>query len=207
MRVASRLLLVAVIVGASLAAAVAVYMLQFYRGGGAERAERSLMPAEVLEVLGSANASIRVESPAFGYGGRIPPAYTCNGSDISPPIIVENVPQNAVSVALIMFDPDAPRGVFYHWLLYSIRPRPRIEIGAAVPKALVTDVGLQGLNDFGSVGYGGPCPPLGEQHRYVILVLALDIDVDRPGLSAKELLNIVRGHVLAYGYTYGVYSR
>jgi len=200
-------LLVAVIIGASLATAVAVYMLQLYRSGDAERAERELMPAEMLEVLGTANASIRVESPAFSYGGRIPPAYTCNGSDISLPIIVENVPGNAVSVALIMFDPDAPRGVFYHWLLYSVKPRPRIEIDAAVPKSLVTDVGLQGLNDFGSVGYGGPCPPPGERHRYVILVLALDINIDRPGLSAKELLNIVRGHVLAYGYTYGVYSR
>jgi len=205
MRAASRLLLVAVIVGASLAAAVAVYMLQLYRWSGG--AERGLIPAEILEVLGAANASVRVESPEFGYGGRIPPAYTCSASDISPPIIIENVPQSAASIALIMFDPDAPREVFYHWLLYSIKPRPRMEIGAAVPKSTVTDVGLQGVNDFGSIGYGGPCPPLGEQHRYVILVLALDIDIDRPGLSARELLNIVRGHVLAYGYTYGVYSR
>jgi len=207
MRAASRLILVAVIVGASLAAAVAVYMLQLYRGGGAERTERSLMPAEILEILKTANASVRVESTAFSYGGRIPSAYTCSASDISPPIIIENVPQSAVSVALIMFDPDAPRGVFYHWLLYSIKPKPRIEIGAAVPKSSVTDVGLQGVNNFGSIGYGGPCPPPGEQHRYVIFVLALDIDIDRPGLSAKELLNLVRGHVLAYGYTYGVYSR
>jgi len=206
MRAVSRLLLVAVIVGAAFGAAAAVYVLQLHRLGGGG-AERSLIPAEILEVLGAANASIKVESPAFSYGGRIPPAYTCNGSDISPPIIVENVPQNAVSIALIMFDPDAPRGVFYHWLLYSIKPRPRIEIGAAVPKSAITDIGLQGVNDFWFVGYGGPCPPLGEQHRYVILVLALDIDIGRPGLSAKELLNIVRGHVLAYGYTYGVYSR
>jgi len=205
MRSVSRLILIAVIVGASLAAAaVAVYVWHRWGGGGAER---DLIPAEILDVLGTANASVRVESPAFGYGGRIPPAYTCSASDISPPIIIENVPQNAVSIALIMFDPDAPRKVFYHWLLYSVKPRPRIEIGAAVPKSTVTDVGLQGVNDFGSIGYGGPCPPPGEQHRYVILVLALDIDIDRPGLSAKELLNIVRGHVLAYGYTYGVYSR
>ncbi len=154
--------------------------------------------------------SIAVYSPAFSYGSRIPVKYTCDGLDISIPVKWDpnTLPKDTRSLVLVMFDPDAPRGVFIHWILYNI-PLNITEIPENVPrKPLVKGIGLQGINDFGRIGYGGPCPPKGSSHRYFIRLFALDTVLDlKPGASIKELEEALRGHILAYGETMGVYGR
>ncbi len=162
------------------------------------------------DILGSAPRSIKVVSSAFGEGERIPSEFTCDASNVSPPISWEGVPKNAKSLVLVVYDPDAPGGTFIHWVLYDIKP-DITSIPRAIPrKPVVPGLGLQAVNDFGYVGYGGPCPPRGSKpHRYVFLVLALDVESlgVKPGSPAREVLRAVKGHVLAYGYTYATYSR
>jgi len=166
------------------------------------------IPSELYASLVRANKSIIVESPEFRPNETIPTAFTCDGSDISPPLIIEGVPPQTVSIAIIVYDPDALGRIFYHWLLYSIKPSSRIEIPASIPMLAETKIGLQGYNDFGRIGYGGPCPPKGDKpHRYIFMVLALDIDIKSPGLKPSEFLREVNGHIVAYGYTIGIYKR
>ncbi len=152
--------------------------------------------------------SLRVESKAFTNGSRIPGKYTCVGEDVSIPITIGNTPPNTKSLLLIMYDPDAPYHVFYHWILYNI-PASTIEIPEGLEKTGETEYGLQGVNDFGKVGYGGPCPSPGHGvHRYVVLVLALDkeLDLDTKA-SLDQVISQASGHVIAYGYIIGTYSR
>ncbi|KSW12765.1 hypothetical protein CF15_06540 [Pyrodictium occultum] len=162
------------------------------------------------ELVAGAPRSIEVASPAFSEGGRIPSRYTCDGGDVSPPLLLKGVPEKARSLLILVYDPDAPGGVFIHWLLYSIPPATTY-IPEAVPKTpVVQGLGVQGRNSFGRIGYNGPCPPRGDRpHRYVFLVVALDVPSTGlgPGATWKTLEERVRGHVLAYGYTYGLYSR
>ncbi len=155
-----------------------------------------------------AEEKLVVNSPAFGNGGRIPDKYTCVGPDVSPPLTISNVPDEAVELALVMYDPDAPIGVFYHWTLYSI-PRETRSLPENIPKEEVTEYGVQGRNDFGRIGYGGPCPPRGHgTHRYYFLVLALNSEIGlAPGVSAKEFLRTIEGKVIGYGVLMGTYSR
>jgi Raf kinase inhibitor-like YbhB/YbcL family protein len=112
-------------------------------------------------------ATIEVRSPAFAPGGAIPAQYTCSGRDVSPPLRWHGVPQNTRELALEMVDRDAPGGTFVHWAVAHLSAGLRgLEAGAVPPFA------VQGRNDFNRVGYGGPCPPAGKPHRYVITVLA-----------------------------------
>ena len=121
---------------------------------------------------------------------------------------IEGVPENTVELALIMYDPDAPIGTFYHWLLYKI-PSDKTELPENIPKDKVTEYGVQGVNDFGNIGYGGPCPPHGHgRHRYYFLVVALKEKIDlEPGASVEDLLKAIRGKILGYGVLMGTYSR
>ena len=127
--------------------------------------------------------------------------YTCDGGDRVPRVVVEGVPSSARAVALIVYDPDAPRGTFIHWL--AVAP-------AGGDTVVFPSEGMvEGRNDFGRIGYGGPCPPRGHgPHRYFFLALALDRD---PGLARGfrlgQLVDAVRGHVLAWGYSMGRYER
>ena len=151
---------------------------------------------------------VEVYSPAFKNGSRIPAKYTCDGDDVSIPLEIRSVPDNTESIVVIMYDPDAPHGYFYHWIIYNIPPGKTV-LPEGINKTKDTPYGSQGVNDFGGIGYGGPCPPLGHGvHRYYILVLALDIKLDLSGgASLEELVNSIEGHVIAYGYIYGTYSR
>jgi Raf kinase inhibitor-like YbhB/YbcL family protein len=108
-----------------------------------------------------AAATIRVYSPAYGNGSAIPAQYTCDGADISPPLAWSGVPQGAKSLLVEMVDPDAPGGEFIHWVIYNISPNST-GLPQGVPPAAATAYGLQAVNDFGEVGYGGPCPPPGQ---------------------------------------------
>ena len=188
---------------------ILAYALLVPGGGPAGGGETVVSPPPLPSFLEGVKPGIRVSSPAFGEGERIPVRYTCDGEDVSPPLRLENVPGDAKSLALIVYDPDAPVGWFTHWLLYSIPPTVS-EIPEAVPKKPeVPGLGLQGVNDFGYTGYGGPCPPRGHGvHRYVFLVVALDSEPRlSPGMTYHQLVEAIRKHVIAYGYTYGTYSR
>ncbi len=151
---------------------------------------------------------ISVKSPAFNNGERIPDKYTCVGPDVSPPLVIEGIPKDTVELAIVMYDPDAPIGVFYHWLIYSM-PRDVSELPENIPKEETTEYGVQGRNDFGRIGYNGPCPPRGHgTHRYYFLVYALNSEIGlAPGVSVKEFLQAVEGKVIGYGVLMGTYSR
>jgi Raf kinase inhibitor-like YbhB/YbcL family protein len=141
----------------------------------------------------------RLISTAFSHNGHIPPQYTCEGKNINPPLIVENIPDNAKTLALIVEDPDAPRGVFTHWVVWNISPNEAIAEG--------NNLGISGTNSFGKTGYGGPCPPSGE-HRYFFKVFALDDDlVLLAGSTKEELLDAMKGHMIASAELMGVYQK
>lgn len=150
---------------------------------------------------------IQVTSPAFEEGGMIPRQYTCDGEDISPALDWRSVPEGTRSIALIADDPDAPIGTFVHWVLYGL-PADAEGLPENIARERELPRGArQGVNDFGKIGYGGPCPPRGT-HRYFFKVYALDTALNLPpGESKARLLKAMEGHILAQGQTMGRYRR
>jgi Raf kinase inhibitor-like YbhB/YbcL family protein len=150
---------------------------------------------------------MKLTSPAFTEGGMFPAQYTCNGPDISPPLAWEEVPEEAKSLALIVEDPDAPVGTWVHWVLYNL-PVDTRELKENITKTKVLpDGAMQGTNDFRKIGYNGPCPP-GGTHRYFLKLYALDEMVDlNPGARKKDLLDAMKGHILAECQLMGKFSR
>lgn len=143
-----------------------------------------------------------LESSAFDHAKAIPRRYTCEGEDVSPPLRWTNVPEGARSLALLIDDPDAPRGVFSHWVAWALDPAAGgLEEGEAAPR--------EGRNDFGTVGYRGPCPPPGHgRHRYVFRLYALDHEPELdPGAGKRELEQAIEGHVLTMAELVGTYER
>jgi Raf kinase inhibitor-like YbhB/YbcL family protein len=151
---------------------------------------------------GGKDMSIQITSSAFSEGGNIPRLYTCDDQNASPPLVWTGAPTNTVSLALIMDDPDAPSGTWVHWVLYNLPPSlTRIEQGK-------NGGGTDGKNDFNKLGYGGPCPPRGSNHRYYIKIYALDIKLDlKVGASKAQVENAIKGHILAQGQLMGRYGR
>ncbi len=151
-----------------------------------------------------------LESPVFSHGERIPVRYTCDGDDVSPPLRWSKTPSGTKSYALVMYDPDAPIGTFIHWVIYNI-PAAINELPEAVPaEEQIEGLGVQGVNDFGNIGYGGPCPPPGHgEHRYFFALHALDVDkVDLPPrATAAKLIDKIKKHVIGYAVLMGTYSR
>ena len=149
-----------------------------------------------------------VSSSAFREGDRIPTKYTCEGQDISPPLAWSEPPAGTQSFALIVDDPDAPGGVFTHWVLFNIPP-DSCELPEAVPaQSQLPSGALQGKNDFGKIGYGGPCPPPGRPHRYQFTLYALDRLLDlKAGASKRQVLEAMQGHILAQGQLTGMFQR
>ena len=150
---------------------------------------------------------INITSTAFEEGGMIPAKYTCDQEDVSPQLVWDSVPEGTKSLALICDDPDAPMGTWVHWVLFNI-PAGVSELPENIPPERVLDNGSrQGTNDFGRIGYGGPCPP-GGTHRYYFKLYALDEPVDLPpGATKAQLLQAISGHVLAEGVLMGTYQR
>ncbi|MDO8572664.1 MAG: YbhB/YbcL family Raf kinase inhibitor-like protein [bacterium] len=145
---------------------------------------------------------MEIHSPIFKSGDDIPPQYTCDGEDINPPLTFDAIPVDAKSLVIIMDDPDSPTGTWTHWLLWNISPNTK-EIGeGSVPRGAV-----QGGTTFGASGYGGPCPGHGK-HRYFFKCYALDVVLDIPEGSKKEILmESMKGHILAEAEMYGCYQR
>lgn len=144
---------------------------------------------------------MKISSPSFGEGGSIPKQFSKQGGDKSPALNIEDVPDEAKSLVLIMDDPDAPSGTFTHWILFNVSPRTK-EIHEDAPPVMAT----QGRNDYGDVGYGGPKPPSGE-HRYFFKLYALDsvLSLSR-GVKRQELDAAMAGHILDEAQTMGRFA-
>ena len=158
----------------------------------------------ILPVLGEEEMKEMDVRVAFEH---FPDEYTCEGNDSSPLIEIEGV--NATSLAMIMDDPDAPAGTFTHWVIWNMPPLDMIS--GNFPKDAVVEEpfhALQGNNSAGEIGYLGPCPPPGKQHRYYFRVYGLDTMLElQPGASRQDLEEAMQGHVLQKGEAMATYER
>ena len=155
----------------------------------------------VIASFAAERARIKITSSAFQEGGNIPSKSTCDGSDTSPPLQITGIPSEAKSLVLIADDPDAPGGLFTHWLVWNIPPQTNSIAEGSAPK------GVHGTNDFGKPDYKGPCPPPGT-HRYSFKIYALDHELDlRGGAKRGQLDAAMKGHVVAQGVLVGRYAR
>lgn len=144
---------------------------------------------------------VSISSPAFRPGAAIPAKYTCDGENIAPPLEFGAPPAGSASLALVVDDPDAPRGTWDHWIVWNIDPSVR-RFGEGAPES-----GVAGTNSSKERGYGGPCPP-DKQHRYFFKLYALDRKLElSPSAGRKELEAAMKGHILASGQLMGVYDR
>ena len=147
-------------------------------------------------------------SSAFREGERIARQYTCEGVDHSPPLTWTDPPHGTMSLALVMDDPDAPGGVWVHWVAYNIPPDTRTLPEHVPTETELPDGSLQGLTDFRRVGYGGPCPPPGPAHRYVFTLYALDTVLSLPARATKaQLEQHMKGRILSQAQLIGRYQR
>lgn len=131
-------------------------------------------------------------------GASFPRDFTCTGDDDSPPMVFANVPPEAQSLVLVVDDPDAPRATFTHWLLYDLPPRTELVERDRSKDERLASGGKQGVNDFGRVGWDGPCPPPGRAHCYRFTLYALDEPLElAPGIDRELLERAMEGHVIA----------
>lgn len=158
-------------------------------------------------IASAAGATIALSSANL-QDGHVPKDFTCDGEDRSPPLSWNAAPAGTKAFALTVVDPDAPSGTFTHWVLYNL-PANTHELPAGVPKqGELADAARQGRNDFGKVGYGGPCPPRGAPHRYVFTISALDRELNlQAGATRAQLEEAMSGHVLARGELTARYGR
>lgn len=143
---------------------------------------------------------MKLTSHAFENNKPIPSKYTCQGEDISPALAISGIPTGTKSLALIVDDPDAPRGTFDHWISWNIAPSTTIQEAAKL--------GVNGINGFGTKGYKGPCPPPGSAHHYHFKLYALDTMLDlKEGSSKAEVLKAMQGHILDQAELIGTFQR
>ena len=152
--------------------------------------------------------ALELTSSAFKDGDTIPKKYTCEGADLSPPLHWSVPPAGTRSYVIIADDPDAPVGIWVHWVIYNLPLDLRGFSEGIPPKERVLDEALQGLNDFKRIGYGGPCPPPGKPHRYYFKLYALDVILDLKSRATKaHVLEACKGHVLAEAQLMGRFGR
>ena len=151
---------------------------------------------------------IVLESNAFPNGAKIPALYTCSGPDDSPPLKWTGLPPGAMTLAIIVTDPDAPGGDFVHWLIYDL-PASFSRLPTNLPKSPTLAQGAaQGITSFGRSGYWGPCPPPGPPHRYHFVIYAVDRKLRlKAGANAIEVERALKGHVLGKGELVGIFGR
>lgn len=149
-------------------------------------------------ITNTAIGQLTLRSDAFANRGNIPPEYTCEGVGDSPPLEIGEIPEDTQSLALIMDDPDAPKGVFTHWLVWNI---PLVSVIKEN-----SNPGISGTNSGGKTGYHPPCPPTG-RHRYYFKLYALDTTLDLPAGSEREALEMaMQDHIIAQGELMGYYG-
>lgn len=142
-----------------------------------------------------------IEMPSFTNGGEIPVEYTCQGQNVNPQMIVHEVPPKTQSLVVIVDDPDAPKKIWVHWVVYDIPAQETVTI----PKNSIP--GVQGVNDSHQIGYDAPCPPSGV-HRYYFKVYALDSKLNRPkGATKEEILHACQGHIISKAEYMGRYKK
>lgn len=145
---------------------------------------------------------MKILSPNFLNNEDIPSKFTCDGDDVNPELIIEDVPEKAASLAIICDDPDSPTGLWLHWILWNISPKTKIIKENSAP-----DGAISGINDFGNFGYGGPCPGRGK-HHYCFKIFALDTELNLSQNSKQEDLGrAMEGHILEQRELVGLYER
>ncbi len=147
--------------------------------------------------------NMELKSPAFLTGENIPIKYTCDGDNVNPELQFFGIPTKAKSLVLIVDDPDAPVGVWAHWLVWNIKPSIN-----KIEENSLPDEAVEGVNDFNIVGWNGPCPPKGNKHKYNFKLYALDSSLKLDGLSRKtNLLKAMQNHILKQAILSGYYER
>lgn len=156
----------------------------------------------------SQSFALEIWSNSFENNGFIPQKYTCKGEDISPSLSWKDVPEGTESFVIICDDPDAPSKTWVHWVIYDI-PKEIRELNEGIANLDILDFGAkQGINDFGIIGYGGPCPPPGKPHRYFFKLIALNKKLDLPpGLTKEEVLKEVEQYIIGKAELIGKYVR
>lgn len=151
---------------------------------------------------------MQLKTTAFKPGSEIPKPFTCDGPNVSPALEWTAPPDGTHSLALIVDDPDAPGRTWVHWVLYEL-PATERELPEGVPhKAILPSGARQGRNDFGKIGYGGPCPPPGPAHRYYFRLYALDSPLELgAGATRADMDSAMNGHILAHAELMGRYRR
>jgi Raf kinase inhibitor-like YbhB/YbcL family protein len=145
-------------------------------------------------------AQMKIASPAFAHNQSIPIKFTCQGEDINPQLDISGIPEGTKTLALIIDDPDAPMGMWVHWVVVNIPVQTATIAEDSVP-------GEQGYNDFGRVEYGGPCPPSGT-HRYFFKIYALDMAIPfKPRMTKKDVEKAMAGHILDKAELIGLYKK
>jgi len=155
-----------------------------------------------------AQSQLTLRSPAIASGAAIPAEFACNGGDRSPELSWSGAPKSTVTYSLIVDDPDAPGGTFFHWVAYNI-PASKTSLPAGVPQgAEIPGGGKQGMNSFGHLGYNGPCPPPGKTHHYRFHLYALDSELNvGDKTDAPAIQSAIKGHVLADAELTGTFQR
>lgn len=152
--------------------------------------------------------AFEIESSAFGQGGSIPVHYTCDGSDRSPPLVWKDEPKGTKSYVLLCDDPDAPVGNWDHWVLFNLPVDTRELHEGLVSHETLPNGAIQGLNSWGRVGYNGPCPPKGSNHRYFFKLYALDTMLTLSSKATKaDVEAAMQGHILAHSQLMAHYGR
>jgi len=174
-------------------------------------------PTVAAQAPAKSAAAFKIETAAFKPGGDIPAKYTCSGEDVSPALTWTNPPAGAKGFALIVEDPDAPGGTFTHWMVINMKADTR-ELPEGINKTgnilqgspRKGGGGMQNTNDFGRIGYNGPCPPPGKPHRYFFRLYALDAPLGfRAGRTdtRRAIEQAIKGHILAEAEVMGKYQR
>lgn len=156
----------------------------------------------------ASGATMKITSSAFAEGQTIPKQYTGDGRNISPPLTWSGAPEKTKSFALICDDPDAPVGTWIHWVVYDIPASVHGLNESVIPQAVLKEGGKHGTSSFKSLGYGGPAPPPGKVHHYYFKLYALDSELGiKPGATKQQVLDGMKGHILAEAQIIGTYSR
>lgn len=152
--------------------------------------------------------ALQMASAAFSAGEMIPKKFTCDGPDVSPELTWNNPPPKTQSFTLIMDDPDAPVGTWVHWVLFDLPAETRELAEGVAKQEQLSNGARQGRNDFGKVGYGGPCPPGGKPHRYFFKLYALDAKLGlKAGASKADVEKSMKGHIVGQAELIGKYGR
>lgn len=171
-------------------------------------AVRLSRPAAAADAKNAAGHKWELTSSSFKEGQTMPRQLTADGKDLSPALAWAAPPERTKSIALICDDPDAPAGTWVHWVIYDIPATGRALAEGVPASKTLNDGSKQGTNSFGKIGYGGPSPPPGKPHHYIFKLYALDAAVAlEPGAKKAQLVEAMKGHIIAETSLTGLYGR